>query len=235
MSEKKTRSKLGCLAIGCFGVIVAVIAGALMLYFGAKMAVNYALDQFTDESPTDFTQSTLNDEESSSLKNKFEDFKKRANVKLPTKPLELDTEEINHLIETDPQFSTLKDKVRLQIVKDEITGNISIPIDIVRDVYPDLPEVSALSGRYLNANVTVNLRLRNGNLEAYLKNMSVKNKPLPSQIMSKIQNRDLLQDDRIGGQLKQQFNQLRDIDVVDGKIILVGSGGTVEELMNSRN
>ena len=234
MSEKKTRSKLGCLAIGCFGVMIAILAGSLILYFGAKYALNYALDEFTDDRPTYFTQSNLDTEESVTLKARFDDFKKRVNVNLPTKPLELGTDEINHLIETDPQFSTLKDKVRLNIVKNEVRGRISLPIDIIRQVYPDLPQMSALSGRFINADVAVNLWLRNGKLEAYLKDMRVKDKPMPSQIMEKIEERDLLKDDRIGGQLRQQFKQLRDVKVENGKIILIGTGGTVEELMNSR-
>ncbi len=234
MSEKKKRSKLGCLAMGCLSVVVAVIAGALMLYFGAKYALNYALNEFTDDRPTAFEESALSLEESVTLKSKFDNFRKRADVNLPSEPLELGTDEINHLIETDPTFSTLKDKVRLKIVKNEVRGNISIPIDIVRQIYPDFPQMDALSGRYLNAEVTVNLWLRQGELQAYLKQMSVKGKPVPDNIMSKIQDRDLLKDDRIGGQLRKQFNKLRDVKVENGKIILIGAGGTVEEMMNNR-
>ncbi|MBT5928042.1 MAG: hypothetical protein HOH33_15655 [Verrucomicrobia bacterium] len=234
MSEKKTRSKLGCLAMGCFGVIIAVIAGGLILYFGTKYALDFALDKYTDDRPTAFAKSNLSVDDAVKLESEFEKFRTRVDVDLPTKPLELDTDQMNHLIETDAKFSTLKDKVRLKIVKNEVRGNISIPIDIVRQIYPDLPQINMLSGRYLNANVTVNLRLEGGQLEAYLKQMSIKGDAVPENMMARIRDRDLFKDDRISGQLTQQFKKLRDVKIENGKIILVGSGGTVEELMNNR-
>lgn len=112
-----------------------------------------------------------------------------------------------------------------------------IPINDTRDIYPDLPQCSVLNDKHLNADITINLRVSNGNLETFLVGMRVKDgkeTKMLSRVMEKIKGRDLLKDDRIGGQLKGQFKQLCDMKVVNGKIILMGAGGTVKEMMNSR-
>lgn len=205
------------------------------MYFGVRYAVKVALDTYTDDKPTVFAESNMSSEDVQSLENRYDEFRKSVDQGLPAEPLELDTEEVNHLIETDPAFNKLKDKFRVQITQDKIRGTISIPADMAIEVFPDIPNIEMLRGRYFNATVDLRLVLRNEELAVYLEDLSVKGKQIPSDVLTRLKNRDLIKDDRISGQLKRQFGQLRNITVKNGKIIMVGSKGTLEEWRNRRN
>jgi len=49
-----------------------------------------------------------------------------------------------------------------------------------------------------------------------------------------LKNVDLLKDQRFAGQVKKQFGNLREITVKDGKIVMIGTKGTLEEVLNKR-
>jgi len=235
MTRKTPRSKIGCFVTGCLGSIALLIVGVVLVYFGVRYAVKVALDTYTDDKPTVFAESNMSSEDVQSLENRYDEFRKSVDQGLPAEPLELDTEEVNHLIETDPAFNKLKDKFRVQITQDKIRGTISIPADMAIEVFPDIPNIEMLRGRYFNATVDLRLVLRNEELAVYLEDLSVKGKQIPSDVLTRLKNRDLIKDDRISGQLKRQFGQLRNITVKNGKIIMVGSKGTLEEWRNRRN
>ena len=68
------RSYLKYMAIGCFGTFLVLIVIGLALVFGGKYALDYAMEQFADENPTAFSESTLSPEESATLEKKFDSF-----------------------------------------------------------------------------------------------------------------------------------------------------------------
>ena len=65
------RSYLKYMAIGFFGTFLVLILIGLTIVFGGKYALDYAMEEFANENPTAFSESTLSPEESAILKKKL--------------------------------------------------------------------------------------------------------------------------------------------------------------------
>ncbi len=120
------RSYLKYMAIGCFGTFLVLIVIGLAIVFGGKYALDYAMEQFADENPTAFSESTLSPEESAILKEKFDSFFTGQGGDLS---LEMNSDEINHLIANHPEFSDFNDKVRFKIEGSQMKTQLSLPMD----------------------------------------------------------------------------------------------------------
>ncbi|HCP39758.1 MAG TPA: hypothetical protein DIT98_18250, partial [Verrucomicrobiales bacterium] len=92
----------------------------------------------------------------------------------------------------------------------------------------------ALGGRYLITDVRVTAKISGGKLGLYLKEMTVKGKDLPSYIKPKLIDQNVLREDVFGSEFASVFKHVRSFTVQESKVILIGSGGTIDELMNSR-
>ena len=230
MNNKKSHSKLGCMGFGCLGVICALILTGVLLFFGVKIAANYAVKGMTDDQPAFYEPSSLSDDEIAKLLNDFEKFLTRAELGIPTEPFELETPELNTLLEHSSRFGSVKEMIRFTIESDILSGIASIPTALLKDVHPILEKIDALGGRYLIADVRVTAKISEGKLGLYLKEMTVGGKDLPSYIESKLIDQNVLREDVFAA----VFKHVRSFTVQEGKVILIGSGGTIDELMNSR-
>jgi hypothetical protein len=94
--------------------------------------------------------------------------------------------------------------------------------------------MDSLGGRYLIADVRVTAKVSGGKLELYLKEVTVKGKDLPSYVESKLIDQNVLREDVFGSEFAAVFKHVRSFTVQESKVILIGSGGTIDELMNSR-
>ena len=230
MNNKKSHSKLGCMGFGCLGVICALILAGVLLFFGAKLAANYAVKGMTDDQPAFYEPSSLSNDDIAGLLNDFEKFLTRAELGIPTEPFELETPELNALIEHSSRFGSVKEMVRFNIESDILSGIASIPTALLKDVHPVLEKIDALGGRYLIADVRVTAKISGGKLGLYLKEMTVKGKDLPDYLKPKLIDQNVLREDVFAA----VFKHVRSFTVQEGKVILIGSGGTIDELMNSR-
>lgn len=232
MSEQKSQSKFGCFFTGCLGAVAALIL--VVVVGGYFLAKNY-LDEFTDSKPLVFKEKLLSTAEEAEFNEKWTTFKTQKNLELPTDPMELSADQLNHLIRTDPDFSPLKDKVHIEIEDNTVRTDVSIPASMVRVVFPDIPNVNMIKSRYFNASAVLNFRLANNELAIYLESLDMAgDKKIPDEYMDRLKNVDLLKDQRFAGQVKKHFGNLREVTVKDGKIIMVGTKGTLEEMMNKR-
>lgn len=236
MNEKKSQSKFGCFFTGCLGAAAALVLVAVVVLVGSYYFVGKYLDEYTDTKPNQAVlyKPQLSVEEGTQLKSKWETFRTKSSLDLPVEPLELDSDQLNHLINSDPEFSELKNKVRVTIKNNIVNTDISIPSSMVKEIFPDIPNVNLIQNRYFNANATVDLRVERNQLAVYLQSIRVKNKPLPDQYLSKLKGVDLLKDARFAGQIKRQFSNLRNLTVKDGKIVMIGRSGTLQEMLNKR-
>jgi hypothetical protein len=235
MSEKKSQSKFGCFFTGCLGAVAALVLVVVVALVGGYFLINSYLDDFTDSKPIVFNETLLSAEEEVTLKEKWSNFKVQKSLELPTDPMELDADQLNHLIRTDPDFSALKDKVHVQIEDTTVRTDISIPASMVKEVFPNIPNVGMIQNRYFNASAVVELRLVRNELAIYLMSLDMAgDKKIPDEYLNRLKNVDLLKDARFAGQVKKQFGNLRNLTVKDGKIMMIGSKGTLEEMLNQR-
>jgi|GEM_PF-960345 len=127
----------------------------------------------------------------------------------------------------------MKDKVHIEIEDTTVRTDVSIPASMVREVFPNIPNVNMIQNRYFNASAVLNLRLANNELAIYLETLDMAgDKKIPDEYLNRLKNVDLLKDPRFAGQVKKQFGNLRELTVKDGKIMMVGTKGTLEEMIN---
>ena len=136
MNKKNRQSKLGCLSFGCLGVICALMLAGVLLFFGAKLATNYAVEGMTDDQPAFYEPSSLSDDEIARLLNDFEKFLTRAELGIPTEPFELETPGLNTLLEHSPRFTSSKEMIRFNIESGILSGIASIPTALLKEVHP---------------------------------------------------------------------------------------------------
>ena len=234
MNKKNSQSKLGCLSFGCLGVICALILTGVLLFFGVKIAANYAVKGMTDDQPAFYEPSSLSDDEIARLLNDFEKFLTRAELGIPTEPFELETPELNTLLKHSTRFTNVKEMIRFNIESDILSGIASIPTALLKDVHPVLEKIDAMGGRYLIADVRVTAKISGGKLGLYLKEMTVKGKDLPDYLKAKLIDQNVLREDVFGSEFASVFKHVRSFTVQESKVILIGSGGTIDELMRSR-
>ncbi len=211
------RSYLKYMAIGFFGTFLVLIVIGLAIVFGGKYALDYAMEQFADENPTAFSESTLSPEESAILKEKFDSFFTGQGGDLS---LAMNSDEINHLIANHPEFTDFKDKVRFKIEGSQMKTQLSLPMDDFKKMYPDVPQ-GMLQGKYINADAVIDFRSTGKSVGAYVKSMTIKNKQVPASLLSNIQDRNLLE----AGPLANRFKNIGDIKIQNGNIIFTKSGG----------
>ena len=210
------RSYLKYMAIGCFGTFLVLIVIGLAIVFGGKYALDYAMEEFADENPTAFSESALGPEESAIVKKKFDSFFTGEGGDLS---LTMDSDEVNHLVANQPEFSDIKDKVRFTIEGHQMKTQLSLPMDDFKKMYPDIPQ-GMLQGKYINADAVIEFRSSGKSVGAYVKSMTIKNKRVPSGLLSKIQDRNLLE----AGPLANRFKKIGDINIQNGNIIFTKPG-----------
>ncbi|MBT6806711.1 MAG: hypothetical protein HOA47_17220 [Verrucomicrobia bacterium] len=213
------RSYLKYMALGCFGTFLVLIVIGLALFFGGKYALDYAMEQFADENPTAFSESTLSPEESATLEKKFDSFFSGEGGDLTKKSLSMNSDEINHLIVNDPEFSDIGDKVRFRIEGSQMKTQLSLPMDDFKKMYPDVPQ-GMLQGKYINTDAVIEFRSLGKSVGAYVKSMTIKNKQVPASLLSNIQDRNLLE----AGPLANRFKNMEDIKIQNGNIIFTKPG-----------
>jgi len=210
------RSYLKYVALGCFGTSLVLIVIGLALFFGGKYALDYAMEQFADENPTAFSESTLSPEESATLEKKFNSFFSGQGGDLS---LAMNSDEINHLIVNDPEFSDIGDKVRFTIMGSQMKAQLSLPMDDFKKMYPDVPQ-GMLQGKYINTDAVIEFRSLGKSVGAYVKSMTIKNKQVPASLLSNIQDRNLLE----AGTSANRFKNMEDIKIQNGNIIFTKPG-----------
>jgi hypothetical protein len=124
------------------------------------------------------------------------------------------SDELNHLVANAPEFSDIKDKVRFTIEGNEMKTQLSLPMDDFKKMYPDVPQ-GMLQGKYINADAVIEFRSSGKSVGAYVKSMTIKNKQVPSKLLSSIQDRNFLE----SGPLANRFKNIGDIKIQNGNII----------------
>jgi hypothetical protein len=148
-------------------------------------------------------------EQRQSLKKHVEDFRKAVEEGKVTEPLVLTSEDLNALIEEDPD---LKGKVYMKIDGDELKGQVSIPLEKI-----GLP---VFRGRYLNGEADFKASLENGILIVTLDGLEVNGKSLPPEMMTKLREQNLAKDAYNNPKNAEMLRKVESMEIKDGKIII---------------
>jgi hypothetical protein len=202
----------GCLFYGCISgavCLVLLLLGFLVLFQLVRKAVN----QYTDTAPMKLPVVQLSQPEIEEVQRRFNNFSDAASAGRPTAPLELTSDEVNALIQNNPDFQGARDKLYLSIAGTNLHAQVSLPMSQLG--------LTLFKGRYLNGTATLAVSLRSGVLQLTPLQITVKSKPLPGVYMDKIRHENLATSINNNSRASVALNHLQSIEVTDGKLILV--------------
>jgi hypothetical protein len=204
----------GCLFYGCITAAVLVIALLITGFFAYRFA-NRKLDEFvtdyTAAAPAALPKTQMAPEQLRALRDRVDQFTDALEQGREAQ-LILSAEEINALIENEPEFEHLRDKFYVFIEEDRIKSLVSYPLT-------ELP-LKRVSERYLNGTVTWNVALRNGVLTIRIEAVEVNEKPLPAEFMKLIQSENLAGEFVDDPESAKAIRKMDRIEVRDGKVFI---------------
>lgn len=202
----------GCFFYGC--IIASVLAALLVVlvavvgYVGYRVASQVVKD-YTDTAPRELPKVELSEEQRKAVKTRYDEFQSAVQSGEPTEPLVLSSDDLNALIEDDPD---LKGKIFVKIEDDVVKGQISIPLDKL-----GLP---LFKGRYLNGEADIKASLSNGVLWVTLDSIEVNGKRPPEQMLQELRQQNFAKDAYKNPKYAELIRKLDSIKIKDGKIII---------------
>lgn len=230
--DKSERRGPGCFLWGCIIAVVLFVGGLAAVLGGGYYMYAQMRDKYTDTQPMALPEIPLSQEERQSVKERFDQFREAVDAGQATEPLKLNEDEINTLIAESDSEDPMKDSLRVQIEDDTVKGQISVPLD-------DIP-LPGLKGRYFNGTAELRGSLKDGKLEVFIENASVKGEPLPDNVMTELRRENLTAEIMNDPEARKTLEKLESMEVRDGQVIIVpkapsgeaaapGETGTMDE------
>jgi len=208
--EQPVKARRGCMFYGCMlGLVMLLLAaagGLLGLHYAKKMLTN-----FTDAAPVPLPVVKMSEAEITQLHKRVDDFSEAVRSSRPAPPLALTSDELNELIQTNPDLEEWKGKLYLTFEGNQIRGKISLPMDQVLPLF---------RGRYLNGEGLFDISLKRGFLRLTARQLWVKGNPLPDKYMQEIRNQNLAKRFNSDPRVSIALDKLQSIDVKDGKLVI---------------
>lgn len=206
------KPRRGCLFYGCLTGTVCFLAILLALLLGLHQ-FRRMVSSYTDTKPSELPTVQISPERFTQLERRIENFQDAVRTGRSTPPLALTADEINALIEKDPKLSSVNGKVYVVIQDDHLQGDLSVPLEQLG--------LRIFRGRYLNGTAAFAISLRDGILNVSAQSIRVKGQPLPGVYMDRIRMENLAERMNEDVRASVALNRLQDIQVKDGKLILV--------------
>lgn len=202
--------------IGCgSGCLVALLIAGIVGYLAwskTKEAIGDALDKFTSPDPIVFVAPEAEESVITAVMARFDAFTQAMKDAEEAEPLILTGEEINLLIYHHPDWNELAGKTSVDIVGDQFTGEVSLPLGELMPL---------LAGRYLNGQATVRIGLENGYLTGFIDALKVAEEEAPADVIRELQTQNIFQDAQQDPELRKLIETLEEIRVEDGKLIVI--------------
>lgn len=203
--QPAAKPRHGCLYYGCLTLIVI----AVLIVIGVFLALRglyKKVESYTAEAPTPMPAVKMPEDEREALRTRVAAFRKALEAQEPTEPLVLTSDDLNALIDDNPNF---RGHAHVDIVGDEIKGQISLPL-----------EKFGFKGRYLNGSGTFRVSLENGVLIVTLDSMEVKGQPVPESFMANMRKENLAKDAYKDPDHAAMLRKFQSVEVKDGKVII---------------
>src|SRR5262245_10020696 len=122
-TDQPVKRRRGCLFYGCLTSCILV----LVVLTGLILGYLKILNSFTDKNPTTLPTVDMSEADKQQVRQRVDAFRNDVRSAHQTQPLALTGNEINALIETDPNLKALKGKVYVAIEGDQVKGQVSVP------------------------------------------------------------------------------------------------------------
>jgi len=203
---------------GCFfyGCVISVVLAVLLLMAIAVVSfllyrwVGSVVDQYTSIAPHVLPTSDMPAARRAALRKRFDEFRAAVKEGRPARPLILDADEINALIEDNPEW---KGRIFVELDGDRVKGQLSLPLSQV-------PIFGLTQGRFLNGRAEFNFGLEDGRPALTIRSLEVNGKLPPPGFMKGLLDRDLLQEAQFDDETERGFRRLDRIEIRDGKLII---------------
>lgn len=200
------RKGRGCFFYGCLTFVILFLIVVLGIYFG----VRYTVNAFTQNHPIPLPQVHLTADQMSTLTNRIHQFASAVHAGQPAAPLVLNGEELNALIESNPNLRKWKNAIYLNITNGEIESQVSMPLEKFG--------LSTFKGRYLNGSARLSASLQNGSLNISFQSLNVNGKQVSTQAMAQIRAQNLGADFNQNPQTAAFLHKLKSIEVQDNHL-----------------
>jgi hypothetical protein len=197
----------GCIIASILAVLFVILMGVIT-FFGYRM-LSRAIDEYTSTTPRDLPKVEMPAEQITTLKDRVEAFRKAVDAGTPTEPLVLTSDDLNALIDQNPD---LKGLIYVKIEKDEVKGQVSIPLDKLN--------FGMVRGRYLNGEADIKASLSDGVLIVTIESVEVNGQKLPEQFITELRKQNVAKDFYKDEKASETIRKLESLEVKDGKIIL---------------
>ncbi len=228
-NEINPGKKRGCLFYGCLSLTIVallVIVVGILGYFFLKRTTEGLVNNYTEPGPARLERVEYSREQTDVLQRKAAEFQRALESGTNVIELTLTADDLNALISTQRE---LKDKLFVRIDNEQVRGDISMPLT-------DLGPIK-LGGRYLNASVIFNIVLTNGVLDIRLRDVTVKDKPLPAMILSELKKNNLAMEFQKDPKTASDIAKYDTIQITNGAVVLrnrLGPGVNIERKNEAR-
>lgn len=219
-TKKKRDNTTTCLVVGCALTgaiaILLVIASAVLFTVGMPMLLDYAINEYTTEESLELPIVEIGEKELEELTARVEEFGNAMEAGDPAAPLVLSGDDINAMIQNDPDLSEIGDKVYVMITDDDqITGQVTIPVDEL------VPDIESAQGRYFNGEATFNVAVVGGMLVVKINSLSINGQTVPEEFMAGMRQENLARDMMNDPDARAAFEKIDDIAVRDGALHII--------------
>jgi len=211
MTESQPKRR-GCLFYGCLTGIVCVLA-ILGAFFLGLYKLKQMLNNYTDAQPIALPTVQMAAGQLEDLEQRVANFGATLETNGAAAPLVLTGDDLNALIAHTAPLQSFKGRAYLTVHGDRLEGQVSWPLAEL-----GLP---IFHGRYLNGTARFTLNLEHGRLQIVPEQILVKDRPIPSLYLKRIQQENLAANLPPDSAVTRIIDRLETIQIQDGKITIV--------------
>lgn len=202
--------------IGCgSGCLVALLVAGILGYLAwvkTKEFTGKVLDEFTDKDPVTFVAPEVDQATIDGVITKFDEFRTAMTEGRDAAPLMLSGDEINLLIHHHPDWKGFAGHTSVEIVEDQLKGQLSIPLDEMGPL---------MKGRYLNGTATIRLELEDGVVTGFIDQVEVAGHAAPPEMIRQLQTENIFDNAQNDPETRDMMRSLESIKIEEGQIIIV--------------
>lgn len=204
------RNDGNCFLWGCATVTLVLVLGSIVAFLTVRYGIQQLREQYTDDAPVELPVVEINEEDLAALIARTDAFEQGLRDDEPLDPLTLTQDEINALFQNHADLEKFAGRVYVTIENDELTGQVSAPLDI----FP------GFDGRYFNGSATFDVGLENGRFSVFVKSATLKGEPVPESFIQGIRNENLAARIHEDPDSKELIDKLHSIVIAEGAVTI---------------
>lgn len=219
MSQSSRSSGKSCLLIGCSTLVVLAILGVIGVVLAWKWGPSMLTKRYTAEAPVALPEVKMAEPDFDALTNRVADFA-MAYVFSNAATLTLSEPEMNALIVHNKDNPKLKDRLRVHLKGDEITGEFTVPVEEMASQM----NWESLKGRHFNGSAGLRVSLIETNLNVSIQSLSLNGRPVPDFLYAKIRGKNLALEVAKNPKTGEFFERVQSVTIKDSKLVITLRG-----------